>query len=293
MDAAGQAYVTGVTRFAGLSHFTRHFPEEFWRRKFRRFRQQAQCRRHSAGVFNLLGWFRFRRRARHCGGLGRSSLRHRPYPISKPDIHNAYQWLRRSTLDDAFLTKFNALGDVVTYSTFLGGSGNEAAHGIVVDDSGLAYLAGETDSTDFVTTSDAFKTEHGGSDLDGFIAKLRTTASKSRFSVYSSFFGGSGNDSIRALAAGLAGTVYITGVTDSTDFPTQDAAQGQFGGGASDAFAAKLNSLGTGLIYSTYLGGTADQTRAKRSRSVESPRQGRLSAIGTGITFVAGVTESK
>ncbi len=114
-------------------------------------------------------------------------------------IHNAYQGLRRSTLDDAFLTKFNALGDLVTYSTFFGGSGNETAHGIAVDDSGLAYLAGETDSTDFVTTSDAFKKEHGGSDLDGFIVKLRTTASKSDSLVYSSFFGGSGNDSIRAV----------------------------------------------------------------------------------------------
>src|SRR5262249_32785484 len=120
-------------------------------------------------------------------------------------VLNAYQTLRRSTLDDAFLTKFSVAGDVVTYSTFLGGSGNEAAHGIAVDDSGLAYLAGETDSTDFATTSDALKKEHGGSDLDGFLVKLRTTASKSGSMVYSSFFGGSGNDAIHALAVGSTG----------------------------------------------------------------------------------------
>ena len=171
-------------------------------------------------------------------------------------ILNAYQGLRRSTLDDAFLTKFNAQGDLVTYSTFIGGTGNEAAHGIAVDDSGLANLVGETDSTDFVTTSGAFKKEHGGN-LDGFIVKLRTTSSKSDSLVYSSFFGGSGNDLIRAVAVSASGAVYITGVTNSTDFPIQAAVQDQFGGGSSDAFAAKLNSLGTGLVYSTYLGGTA------------------------------------
>ncbi|HEU0005372.1 MAG TPA: SBBP repeat-containing protein, partial [Terriglobia bacterium] len=293
LDAAGQVYVTGVTD-------SLDFPTSriTFQRSFGGGTSDAFVTKLSAGGARLvystyLGGFDLDEgRGIAVDSAGRVYVTGR---TRSPNlvIHNAYQGLRRSTLDDAFLTKFNAQGDVVTYSTFFGGSGNEAAHGMAVDDSGLAYLAGETDSTDLVTTSDAFKTEHGGSDLDGFIVKLRTTASKSDSLMYSSFFGGSGNDSIRALAAGNTGAVYITGVTDSTDFPTQDAAQGQFGGGASDAFAAKLNSLGTGLIYSTYLGGTAadsGEAIAVLSR-VPAARVG-VSAIETGITFVAGITES-
>jgi Beta-propeller repeat len=206
--------------------------------------------------------------------------------------HNAYQVRRLSTLDDAFLTKFNPLGDLVTYSTFLGGSGNEAAHGIAVNDTGLAYLVGETDSTDLVTTSDAFKKEHGGSDLDGFIAKLRTTVSRSGSLAYSSFFGGTGNDAIRALAVGPTGAVHITGVTDSSDFPTTDAAQSQFGGGSSDAFAAKLNSLGTGLVYSTYLGGAGADSGEAIAILARFPGRRGVSDFEAGNTFVAGITES-
>jgi len=203
-------------------------------------------------------------------------------------VHNGYQALRRSTLDDGFLTKFNASGDLVTYSTFLGGSGNEAANAVAVDDSGLASVAGESDSTDFTTTDDAIKKEHGGSDLDGFIVKLRTTASKSSSLVYASFFGGNGNDAIRALAVRAAGALHIAGVTDSTDLPTQAAAQGQFGGGATDAFVAELNSIGTGLVYSSYLGGAG----ADSAESIAIlPPSNRLFDV-TGSAWVAGTTES-
>ena len=271
LDAAGQVYLTGVTN-------SLDFPTSriTFQRSFGGGISDAFVSRLSADGTRLvsstyLGGFDLDEgRGIAVDSAGRIYVTGR---TRSPNlvIHNAYQGLRRSTLDDAFLTKFSALGDLVTYSTFFGGSGNETAHGIAVDDSGLAYLAGETDSTDFVTTSDAFKKEHGGSDLDGFIVKLRTTASKLDSLAYSSFFGGSANDSIRALAAGNTGAVYITGVTDSTDFPTQDATQGQFGGGASDAFAAKLNSLGTGLVYSTYLGGTGADSGEAIAVSVESP----------------------
>jgi hypothetical protein len=143
-----------------------------------------------------------------------------------------------------------------------------------------------------VTTSDAYKKEHGGSDLDGFIVKLRTTGSKSASLVYSSFFGGSGNDQIRALSVGLTGAVYFTGVTDSVDFPTQAAAQGQFGGGATDGFATKMNSSGTGLIYSTYLGGTGVDAGQAISVLSRAPNHVGTDALETGTAFVAGTTES-
>ena len=122
--------------------------------------------------------------------------------------------------------------------------------------------------------------------------KLRTTASKSASLIYSSFFGGSGSDVIRAVAASASGAVYITGLTDSTDFPAQAAVQGQFGGGSSDAFAAKLNSLGTGLVYSTYLGGVAADSGEAIAVLARAPNRVGETTPETGIAFVAGVTES-
>ena len=291
LDASGQAYVTGVTDSLDFPTSRVTFQRSFGGGSSDAFVSKISADGSRLVYSTYLGGFDLDE------GLGIAvDSAGRAYVTGRtrsPNlvIHNAYQGLRRSTLDDAFLTKFNALGDLVTYSTFIGGSGNESAHGIAVDDSGLAYLAGETDSADFVTTSDGLKKEHTGSDLDGFIVKLRTTASKSQSLVYSTFFGGSGNDSIRALAAGHTGVVYITGITDSADFPAQDAVQGQFGGGSSDAFAAKLDSLGTGLIYSTYLGGNAaDSGEAIAISPVVDAR--RVTAFETGAAYIAGVTES-
>jgi hypothetical protein len=291
VDSAGQAYVTGVTDSLDFPTSRVTFQRSFGGGSSDAFVTKLIADGTRLVYSTYLGGFDLDQgQGIAVDSAGRAYVTGR---TRSPNlvIFNAYQGLRRSTLDDAFLTKFNALGDLVVYSTFIGGTGNESAHGVEVDDSGLAYLAGETDSTDFVTTSDALKKEHGGSDLDGFIVKLRTTASKSASLVYSSFFGGSGNDSIRGLAAGNTGAVYITGVTDSTDFPTQDASQAQFGGGSSDAFAAKLNSLGTGLIYSTYLGGTGSDSGEAIEVYAGAPN--RVSAADfRGTAFVAGVTES-
>jgi hypothetical protein len=292
LDAAGQAYVTGVTDSLDFPTSRVTFQRSFGGGSSDAFVTKLSADGARLVYSTYLGGFDLDEGlAIAVDSAGRAYVTGR---TRSPNlvILNAYQALRRSTLDDAFLTKFNAPGDLVTYSTFLGGTGNEAAHGIAVDDSGLAYLVGETDSTDFVATSDAFKKEHGGSDLDGFIVKLRTTSSKSASLIYSSFFGGSGSDVIRAVAASASGAVYITGLTDSTDFPTQAAVQGQFGGGSSDAFAAKLNSLGTGLIYSTYLGGVAADSGEAIAVLARAPNRVGETTPETGIAFVAGVTES-
>lgn len=291
VDAAGQAYITGVTDSLDFPTSRVTFQRGFGGGSSDAFVSKLRADGTGLAYSTYLGGFDLDEgRGIAVDSPGRVYVTGR---TRSPNlvIHNAYQSFRRSTLDDAFLTKFNALGDLVTYSTFLGGSGNESAHGIVVDDSGLAYLAGETDSTDLLTTSDALKKEHEGSDLDGFILKLRTTASRSRSLAYASFFGGSGNDSIRALAVGLTGAVYISGVTDSVDFPTLNAPQSQFGGGATDAFAARLNSLGTGLIYSTYLGGAASDSG--EAIAVYAGAPSRVGAVDfRGTVFVAGITES-
>src|SRR5205823_3173313 len=95
---------------------------------------------------------------------------------------------------------------------------------------------------------------YGGGTFDGFVTKLNPTGSGL---VYSTYFGGSGDDKAISVAVDGAGNAYVAGFTDSTDFPvTSGAFQTTYGGGASDGFVAKLSLTGSGLLYSTYLGAT-------------------------------------
>jgi hypothetical protein len=152
---------------------------------------------------------------------------------------------------DAFVTKLNAAGSGLVYSTYLGGNGNDTGAGISVDDTGAAYVTGFTGSTNFPTTSGAFQTTFGGGIFDAFVTKLNAAGSAL---VYSTYLGGSADDRGLGIAADSAGSVYVTGSTTSTNFPTASAIQAANGGGT-DAFVTKLNAAGSGLVYSTYLGG--------------------------------------
>jgi hypothetical protein len=156
---------------------------------------------------------------------------------------------------DAFVTKINPTGSGLVYSTYLGGSGDDDGSGIAVDALGNAYVAGTTSSTNFPTTPGAFQTTVGGFE-DAFVTKLNPTGSGL---VYSTYLGGSGQDFGRGVALDSAGSAYVTGFTRSTNFPTTIGAfQTTFGGGFGDAFVTKINPSGTGLVYSTYLGGSGD-----------------------------------
>lgn len=139
----------------------------------------------------------------------------------------------------------------LTFSAFLGGLEADHARAVAVDASGAVYVAGTTESPDFITTSGAYSgTFAGGTDI--WVAKFNPDGSGP---VYSAFIGGAGNDGALALAVDSAGAVYLTGFTTSADFPTQSALQSAPGGGG-DGFALKLNSAGSALVYSTYLGGS-------------------------------------
>src|ERR1022692_2585480 len=155
--------------------------------------------------------------------------------------------------DDAFVAKLNPTGSALVYSTYLGGSGNDTGSGIAVDNSGNAYVAGYTSSTNFPTMS-PLQLAYGGGDSDAFVAKLNPTGSAL---VYSTYLGGSGEDQGGGIAVDNLGNAYVTGGTGSTDFPTMNAAQATYGGDT-DAFVAMLNPTGSALVYSTYLGGSSD-----------------------------------
>lgn len=147
---------------------------------------------------------------------------------------------------------------VLSYSTYLGGSGYDAGTGIAVDTFGNTYVTGFTRSPNFPVTAGSLQTGCGTSGTcngyfwDAFIAKLSPNGTP----VYATFLGGSGNDIGKAIAVDASGAVYIAGQTFSSNFPTTAGAFKATYGGSGDAFVAKLNPGGTALQYSTYLGGS-------------------------------------
>jgi hypothetical protein len=150
---------------------------------------------------------------------------------------------------DVFATKLNAAGNNLSYSTYLGGNSNDAGYGITVDGSGQAYVTGFTGSYDFPTVNPY---EGSKSALyDVFVTKLSSTGNSL---IYSTFLGGSNYDEGNSIAVDDSGQAYVTGFTASYEFPMVNPYDGSWNGGT-DAFAAKFNSAGNNLLYSTYLGG--------------------------------------
>ncbi|MER3422425.1 MAG: hypothetical protein C4293_03540, partial [Nitrospiraceae bacterium] len=142
----------------------------------------------------------------------------------------------------------------LSYSTYLGGSGTDSGEAIAIDSGGNADVTGSTGSTNFPSTAGAFQIAKGGG-TDAFVIKLNSAGTGI---IYSTYLGGSGDDSGSDIAVDFAGNAYVTGTTLSDNFPTVNAIQGARGG-LRDAFVTKLNSNGTApLVYSTYLGGNGD-----------------------------------
>jgi uncharacterized repeat protein (TIGR01451 family) len=164
---------------------------------------------------------------------------------------------------------------LLVYSTFLGGSGQDTGNGIAVDSSGNVYIAGQTVSPDFPTTLPLLAA-YGGN-ADAFVAKLNANGSAL---IYSTFLGGNLNDVANSIAVDNAGNAYVTGETNSGNFPVFNALHPTLSGNPSDAFAAELNSTGSALVYSTYLGGHSDDSG--NSIAIDS----------AGNAYVAGHTSS-
>lgn len=157
-----------------------------------------------------------------------------------------------SNYRDAFVARINTAGSGLVYSTYLGGSDNDWANGIAVDGLGNAYVTGASASTDFPTMNPLQSSNAGKYDV--FVTKFN--AAGSAF-VYSTYLGGNNVDNAYAIAVDASGSVYVTGQTASTNFPTLNPLQ-PASGGQNDAFVTKLNSSGSALVYSTYLGGSND-----------------------------------
>jgi hypothetical protein len=153
---------------------------------------------------------------------------------------------------DGFVTKLDPTSALV-YSTFLGGSAAEQGLGIAVDGSGNAYVAGYSSSIDFPTAGTPSQGVYAGN-TDAFVTKLSSTSTL----LYSTYLGGSVFDRAFGIEVDASGNAYVTGDTDSTDFPTAGAPSQAANGGSRDAFVTKLGPA-SARVYSTYLGGSTNE----------------------------------
>jgi hypothetical protein len=183
-----------------------------------------------------------------------------------------------TTLDgtsDAFVTKVNANGQSLAWSSYLGGSGDDSGNGIVVDGSGNVYVTGYTTSTDFPTPG-GFATTYGGGTWDAFVTKVNANGQSL---AWSSYLGGSAGDYGVGIAVDGNGNVFVTGETNSSNFPTTGGFDTTLGG-AYDAFVTKVNANGQSLVWSSYLGGAGWDVASG------------IAVDGSGNVFVTGYTQS-
>jgi uncharacterized repeat protein (TIGR01451 family) len=173
------------------------------------------------------------------------------YSNDFPVTLGARQVARRGS-DDGFISKLDASGATLLYSTFLGGSGTDWIDSLVVDSAGNAYVTGTTNSTDFPVTPSAYQLTYGGGTYDAFVAKINSTGTGL---VYATYLGGNSWDEGDGISIDSSGNAYIAGSTWSDNFPKVNAIQ-QTRARDGDVFITKLNDTGSGIIYSTYLGGT-------------------------------------
>jgi hypothetical protein len=146
---------------------------------------------------------------------------------------------------DAFVTKLNATGTALIYSTFIGGSGVDSAHAIAIDSEGNAYVTGSA-GPGFPVTPGAFQTSSSGS-VDAFVANLHAAGTAL---LYSTFLAGNAFDSPNSIAINAAGNAYVTGFTESSNFPVTPGAFQTVKAADQDAFVTQLNATGTARVYS-------------------------------------------
>jgi len=184
---------------------------------------------------------------------------------------------------DGFVTKINPDGSR-GFSDYLGGSKNDTVTGVALDPSAKFYVSGITFSTDLIP-SPSFQACTGctGTVDHSFVAAIQSTVSGFGY-IYRTYLHGSGTDEANLIAVDALSNAYVVGLTASTDFPTNGSVapyqSALHSGATSNAFISKLNPTGTGLLYSTYVGGSgADDGIA-------------IAVDASGVAYVTGVTSS-
>lgn len=174
------------------------------------------------------------------------------FPLQSP-IRNSNSGSSGPSVD-AFVTKLNPVGSALVYSTYLGGSATDEGTAIAVDSSGSAYVAGFAGSTDFPVVN-PMQLHLAGAD-DAFVTKFNPSGSAL---VYSTYLGGGSEDQAYGIAIDQAGNAYVTGRTNSSDFPLTNAIQATRV--AFDMFVTELNAAGTARLFSTFVGGSGSEVQ--------------------------------
>ncbi len=193
------------------------------------------------------------------------------FPITADAFHHGHNGAR-----DVFLIVLNPAGTTLDYGTFLGGSADDDAYGIALDNLGAVYLTGGTESANFPTTSGAYDTSYNGG-RDAFVVKLTPRAPAL---TYATFLGGPDPDEAEDIVVDSSRNVFIVGGTDSPTFPTTANAYDRSYNGNRDTFAVKLNASGSSLGFSTFLGGSGNDGA------------GSIALDTSGNVYVAGGTGS-
>jgi hypothetical protein len=185
---------------------------------------------------------------------------------------NAFQPSLRGGEPDAFVTKLNATGTGIVFSTYLGGDLTDVGLSIAVDRNNNSYVTGTTSGAGFPVSPGSAQSTPGGM-RDAFVTKFSSMGIR----LYSTYVGGSGQEAEAYIAVTPAGAAYLVGHTSSTNFPTTASAFQPLAPGASNAFVVQLNTTGSAYSYSTYLGGSDNELGS----SIAVNSSGRAYATGT------------
>lgn len=298
VDSSGAAYVTGDTNSADFPTTPGAFQTAFAGGDRDAFVFKLNGRGDALEYSTYLGG-RVSGRALCCGAgdSGRGiavDATGNAYVVGETDSDDfpitagAFQTTPGGGSDEGFITKINATGSGLVYSSYIGGSDGDDAEGVAVDSDGNAYVAGGTRSRNFPVTPGSFQTSFGGGENDLFIIKVNPSGSSLVSATY--LGGGDREQGGRGIAIDSLGNVYVAGWSEANvgggsligNFPVAGGAfQGSPRGGGSEAFVTKLNPSVSALVYSTYLGGSGHEALS------------RISLDGSGNAYVVGHTSSR
>jgi len=172
-------------------------------------------------------------------------------------VRNAYQSVHAGGKYDGFIGKLSSSGSDVVFASYLGGSDKDISEGISIDSNRCIYIGGSTQSGNF-PISNPYQESIGSSGIyDVYISKFASSGSSL---IYSTYIGGSGADVLRNIAVDAAGSAYATGLVDSTDFPTVNPLKSSNTVVGTDAFIVKLRPCGSALRFSSYFGGSINES---------------------------------
>ena len=251
VDTSGAAYVTGYTGSSDFPYTVGAYDENFNGGAFDAFLVKLSTDGSALSYATFLGGSgedKGNDIAIDIGGFAYVTGQTGSSGFSTP---GAYDESYNGGTSDAFVAKLNTSGSALVYATYLGGSGEEYGNGIDIDTGGKVYVIGDTNSTDFPVTTGGFDTSFNGGNSDAFVIKLSSDGSALSYATY---IGGNSPDFGNDIAINSTGGVFVTGTTNSNNFPITPWGFDVSYNGYTDVYLLKLNTISSTLDYATYMG---------------------------------------